>query len=233
MTYGGVPGGDSPQDTPGWQSNSGPDDPLPGYGQEPPTYDQQPPAPGQQPPTYGQQPPAYGKQPPAYGQQPSAQGQQPPAYGQQPGYGQAPGYGAQPPGYGQAPGYGAPPPGYGPPPPGYGAPPPGYGPMPGYGPAGYGMPGPPPQNYLVWAILTTIFCCLPAGIVSIVFAAQVNGKWMSGDFQGAVSSSKNARTWAIVSAIAGPAVAVIWIIIVFVVAAHSTSSINPSVDFSP
>ena len=31
-------------------------------------------------------------------------------------------------------------------------------------------------NYLVQAILTTIFCCLPFGIVAIVFAAQVNGK---------------------------------------------------------
>ena len=31
-------------------------------------------------------------------------------------------------------------------------------------------------NNLVWAILTTLFCCLPAGIVSIVYAAQVNGR---------------------------------------------------------
>ena len=31
-------------------------------------------------------------------------------------------------------------------------------------------------NYLVQAILVTIFCCLPFGIVSIVYAAQVNGK---------------------------------------------------------
>ena len=36
--------------------------------------------------------------------------------------------------------------------------------------------GPPPYvpNHLVWAILVTIFCCLPFGIVSIVYAAQVN-----------------------------------------------------------
>lgn len=31
------------------------------------------------------------------------------------------------------------------------------------------------QNYLVFAILATILCCLPAGIPAIVYAAQVNG----------------------------------------------------------
>ena len=40
---------------------------------------------------------------------------------------------------------------------------------------GYGSPVNIP-NYLVQAILVTIFCCLPAGVVAIVFAAQVNGK---------------------------------------------------------
>lgn len=54
-------------------------------------------------------------------------------------------------------------------------------------------------NYLVQAILVTICCCLPAGIVSIVFAAQVNGKVARGDIQGARQSSNNAKTWAWVS----------------------------------
>ena len=60
-------------------------------------------------------------------------------------------------------------------------------------------PQTPPPNYLVWAILTTIFCCLPFGIVSIIFAAQVNSKWMVGDYAGAQNSSKNAKIWAWVS----------------------------------
>jgi hypothetical protein len=58
----------------------------------------------------------------------------------------------------------------------------------------------PPPNYLVWGILTTIFCCLPFGIVSIIFAAQVNSKWMAGDYEGALNSSKNAKIWAWVAA---------------------------------
>ena len=57
-------------------------------------------------------------------------------------------------------------------------------------------------NNLVWAILTTLFCCLPAGIVSIVYAAQVNGKLAVGDIAGARESSDKAKKWAMWSAIA-------------------------------
>ncbi len=54
----------------------------------------------------------------------------------------------------------------------------------------------PVPNYLVQAILTTLFCCLPFGIVSIVYAAQVNGKVAAGDRAGALESSRKAKTWA-------------------------------------
>ncbi len=77
-------------------------------------------------------------------------------------------------------------------------------------------PQSPPPNYLVWAILTTILCCLPFGIVSIIYAAQVNSKWTVGDFDGAKSSSKNAKTWAWVSFGVGLAGVIIWAILVFV-----------------
>ena len=125
------------------------------------------------------------------------------------------GYGAQPP----AGGYGAQPPagGYGAQPPtgGYGAPPP---------PPGYGQPaGPPPPNYLVWAILTTVLCCLPLGVASIVFAAQVNGKWAAGDVAGAQASSEKAKKFAIWSAVVGLVVAVIYIIIFVAAGSDSTT----------
>ena len=54
-------------------------------------------------------------------------------------------------------------------------------------------------NYLAQAILVTLFCCLPFGIVSIVYAAQVNGKLQAGDIQGALDSSNKAKTWCWVS----------------------------------
>ena len=108
--------------------------------------------------------------------------------------------------------YGAPPP---PPPPPYGA-------MPG----GQPMMGPPPQNNLVWAILTTLFCCLPLGVVSIVFAAQVNGKWAAGDFAGAQESSKKAKQFAMWSAIAGVAWLVLVILYVVVMGIAASNSSN-------
>ena len=80
-------------------------------------------------------------------------------------------------------------------------PPFGYG-QPQYGQPQYGQPvGTPPPNHLVWAILTTLFCCLPLGIVSIVFAAQVNNKWSTGDMAGAVQASRKAKNFAIWSAV--------------------------------
>ena len=55
------------------------------------------------------------------------------------------------------------------------------------------------NNNLVWAILATLFCCLPTGIVAIVYAAQVDGKVSAGDIAGARESARNAATWSWVS----------------------------------
>ena len=71
-------------------------------------------------------------------------------------------------------------------------------------------------NHLVWAILSTLFCCLPAGIVSIVYAAQVNGKLAAGDIAGAQESSEKAKKWAIWSAIAWVVVVVLYVLFVVV-----------------
>lgn len=49
------------------------------------------------------------------------------------------------------------------------------------------------QNYLIPAILSTIFCCLPLGVVSIIFATQVNSKVAAGDIAGAAEASKKAK----------------------------------------
>jgi predicted secreted protein len=83
-------------------------------------------------------------------------------------------------------------------------------------------PQPSVPNYLVQAILTTIFCCLPFGIVSIVYAAQVNGKVAAGDHAGALESSRNARMWAWIAFGAGLVVGVGYLIL-FVLGAIAQS----------
>lgn len=93
-------------------------------------------------------------------------------------------------------------------------PPPG---VPEYGGGGQG--GAEIPNYLVWSILTTIFCCLPFGIVSIVFAAKVDGLRAAGDIQGAMEASRKAKTWAIVAASAGLVILVLYLVFFLVIGA--------------
>ena len=76
-----------------------------------------------------------------------------------------------------------------------------------------GMSAPPrPNTYLVWAILTTIFCCLPFGIVSIVYASRVNDLYSAGRYDEAQEASKNAGRWALWSALASAIVAFLYIL---------------------
>ncbi len=76
----------------------------------------------------------------------------------------------------------------------------------------------------MWAILSTIFCCLPLGIVSIVFAAQVNSKWAAGDAAGAQESSNKAKQWAIWSAVAGVVVGILYVVFIVVLGAANFST---------
>ena len=88
--------------------------------------------------------------------------------------------------------------------------PPSYQPQPGYGPQQpYGARPPMPDTYMVWAILATLLCCLPFGIVSIVKASQVSSLYNQGRYQEAVAASEAAKKWAIWSAIAGVVLSII------------------------
>ena len=67
-------------------------------------------------------------------------------------------------------------------------------------------------NNLVWAILATLFCCLPFGIVSIIYASQVDGKRAAGDIDGARDASRKAGQWAMWSAISLPILMIVWFV---------------------
>jgi hypothetical protein len=77
-------------------------------------------------------------------------------------------------------------------------------------------PGATVPNYLVFAILATVFCCLPAGIPAIVFAAQVNGKLQAGDLAGAQAASNNAKMWCWISFGVGLAAIGVWVLLVMI-----------------
>lgn len=85
------------------------------------------------------------------------------------------------------------------PPPPVGATTPGY--TPGWTPPASSR-APQLESYLVHSILATVMCCLPFGIIGIVFASQVNTKLAAGDYEGAKKASEAAKLWVIVSVVA-------------------------------
>lgn len=92
----------------------------------------------------------------------------------------------------------------------------------GYQQGGYQpQPVPPngvykPESGLVWGILTTLFCCLPFGIVSIVYATKVDSMWYMGNYQAAMDYAKKAKNWAMWAAITGGVIIILYIILVIV-----------------
>lgn len=104
-----------------------------------------------------------------------------------------------------------------PPPPPSSPPPPTYG-FGSSGPPSYGAPpstfsGIKPDSYLVWAILATLFCCLPSGIVSIVNASKVDSAWASGQVDEARRRSDAARRWVLISVVASVAAYGLWVLL--------------------
>lgn len=67
---------------------------------------------------------------------------------------------------------------------------------------------------LVWSILVTIFCCLPFGITSIVYASKANSLGAAGNIAGATSAASVAKTWAIIGAISGVVFSILWFIMI-------------------
>jgi hypothetical protein len=54
-------------------------------------------------------------------------------------------------------------------------------------------------NHMVFAVLVTIFCFLPTGIVAIISSSQVSSRLAVGDIAGAKVASKNAQMWCLIS----------------------------------
>ena len=65
---------------------------------------------------------------------------------------------------------------------------------------------PCPSTNLVWAIVATVLCCVPFGIVAIVYANKVTKLYKAGDLYGAKSASETSMWWTIATIVVG----VVW-----------------------
>ena len=74
-------------------------------------------------------------------------------------------------------------------------------------------------NNMVLAIITTLCCCIPLGIVSIIKACQVNTCLASGDIEGAKKASESAKSWAYGGIVGGFIVILISCLLQFVAVA--------------
>lgn len=86
-----------------------------------------------------------------------------------------------------------------------------------------------PDSGLVWSILTTILCCLPTGIVAIVYSSKVDGLWYANDYEGAHRAAKTARTWNIVGvvvAVVAWAIYAVFFASIFAAAVSSASAFD-------
>ena len=58
-----------------------------------------------------------------------------------------------------------------------------------------------PDTNLVWAILCTLLCCLPFGIVAIVKASSVEKLWYQGRHDEAIKAASDAKKYSIWGAV--------------------------------
>lgn len=76
-----------------------------------------------------------------------------------------------------------------------------------------------PETNLVWAILCTVLCCLPLGIVSIIKATSVEKLWYQGRYQEAMDASRSAKNYALVGALSSLIFLIIYFAFIFIAGA--------------
>ncbi len=77
-----------------------------------------------------------------------------------------------------------------------------------------GAPPVKPSNYLAWSIITTIFCCLPLGIVAIIQSTKVDSLYASGQYVAAIKASEDAKKWNIWGMVAAAIVGIGYLVLV-------------------
>ena len=83
---------------------------------------------------------------------------------------------------------------------------------------------PQPDNYLVWAILVTVLCCLPFGVASIIYSVKVGSLYAQGDYNGAVDAAQKAKKFAMIGGIGGLVFIIVYVIFMIIAGAGAAMS---------
>ena len=73
-----------------------------------------------------------------------------------------------------------------------------------------------PGTYLVLSIIVTLCCCVPFGIIGIIYATRVDPAWNSGLYEDARNFSRKARNWSLWGAVLS---VLFWIVYIILIAA--------------
>lgn len=70
-----------------------------------------------------------------------------------------------------------------------------------------------PKDYLLYAILATLLCCMPLGMVAIYYSSKMRSAYALCDDEMALIYSRKARNWCIWSLVPLLALCVLYIIL--------------------
>lgn len=89
-----------------------------------------------------------------------------------------------------------------------------------------------PKTWLPESIISTCLCCLPLGIVAIVYAVKVDSAYLQGNYEQALQYSKLARNWTLAAAGSALLIAVLYVIFIFMMILLGKSSFDNSLMIS-
>lgn len=70
-----------------------------------------------------------------------------------------------------------------------------------------------PDNNMVLAIVCTVCCCLPLGIVGIIKASKVNGLYLAKQYEAAALAAQEAKKWSIIGIVVGLVIQIIYMVV--------------------
>lgn len=86
-------------------------------------------------------------------------------------------------------------------------------------------PSPPRQvpNYLAPAIVSSVFCCLPVGVIAIILSIQANNKAETGDIEAGIAKAKVAKILVLSAIVLG---LLAFVMFIFAAALNSSKNVN-------